>query len=340
MNFSQGLYDAPKKKRCMIMEKILVTGAGGQLGTELTDALVDLYGEESVIATDINPDSKALFERCVFQQLDVMDNDALNKIIKDTKITQIYHLAAILSATGEKKPLLAWQLNMDSLLHILEIAKTYKLNKIYWPSSIAVFGPNSPKKNTPQFCIKEPQTVYGISKQAGERWCEYYFKKYGVDVRSLRYPGLIGYQSLPGGGTTDYAVEIYHKALAAEPFTCFLKQDTFLPLMYMPDAVRATIELMEAPTDNISIRSSYNLAGLSISPEQIYKSILPHYPEFKIQYRPDFRQEIADGWPQCIDDRYAQEDWGWIPAYNLEKMTAEILAHLPDFLKKNHGYES
>lgn len=324
----------------MNMEKLLITGAGGQLGTELTEALVDLYGGENIFATDINPDAESLFEKCAFQPLDVMDNNALNQIVKAKKITQVYHLAAILSATGEKKPLLAWQLNMDSLLHILEIAKTNKLNKIYWPSSIAVFGPNSPKKNTPQFCIKEPQTVYGISKQAGERWCEYYFKKYGVDVRSLRYPGLIGYQSLPGGGTTDYAVEIYHKALAVEPFTCFLKQDTFLPLMYMPDAIRATIELMEAPRENISIRSSYNLAGLSISPEQIYKSILPHFPEFNIQYRPDFRQEIADGWPQCIDDSYAQEDWGWTPAYTLEKMTAEILTHLPNFLKKIQGSES
>ncbi|HSI77785.1 MAG TPA: NAD-dependent epimerase/dehydratase family protein [Lunatimonas sp.] len=322
------------------MEKLLVTGAGGQLGTELTEALVDLYGGESVIATDINPDAKSLFERCAFQPLDVMDSEALNKIIKAKKITQVYHLAAILSATGEKKPLLAWQLNMDSLLHILEIAKTNKLNKIYWPSSIAVFGPNSPKKNTPQFCVKEPQTVYGISKQAGERWCEYYFNKYGVDVRSLRYPGLIGYQSLPGGGTTDYAVEIYHKALADEPYTCFLNADTFLPMMYMPDAIRATIELMEAPREKISIRSSYNLAGLSISPAQIYQSILPHFPEFRIDYKPDFRQEIANGWPQSIDDRYAQEDWGWVPAFDLEKMTAEMLRHLPHFLKKAQGPES
>lgn len=322
------------------MEKLLITGAGGQLGAELTAALVDLFGGESVIATDINPDSAALFERCIFQPLDVMDNKALNQIIKTQGITQVYHLAAILSATGEKKPLLAWQLNMDSLLYILEIAKTNKLNKVYWPSSIAVFGPNSPKKNTPQFCIKEPQTVYGISKQAGERWCAYYFNKYGVDVRSLRYPGLIGYQSLPGGGTTDYAVEIYHKALSEKPFSCFLRKDTFLPMMYMPDAIRATIELMEAPKEKITVRSSYNLAGLSVSPEQIYKSILPHYPEFKIDYQPDFRQEIADGWPQSIDDHYAKEDWGWRPAYDLEKMTAEMLTHLPHFLKKIQASES
>lgn len=340
MIFSQGLYVPKEKKGWMNMEKLLVTGAGGQLGTELTEALVDLHGGESVIATDINADASALFERCEFQPLDVLDRKALNQIIKTRGITQVYHLAAILSATGEKKTLLAWQLNMDSLLHILEIAKTNNLNKVYWPSSIAVFGPNSPKKNTPQFCVKEPQTVYGISKQAGERWCEYYFSKYGVDVRSLRYPGLIGYQSLPGGGTTDYAVEIYHKALAAEPFTCFLRADTFLPMMYMPDAIRATIELMEAPREKISIRSSYNLAGLSLSPELIYNNILPHFPGFEIQYQPDFRQEIADGWPQSIDDHYAQEDWGWVPAYNLEKMTADILTHLPHFLKKIQGSES
>ena len=324
----------------MYMEKILITGAGGQLGAELTDALVTLYGAESVIASDINPNTAVLFQKCLFLPLDVMDNHALNQVIKIHRITQVYHLAAILSATGEKNPLKAWQLNMDSLLHILELARTFKLNKIFWPSSIAVFGPNSPKKNTPQFCIQEPQTVYGISKQAGERWCEYYFSKYGVDVRSLRYPGLIGYQSLPGGGTTDYAVDIYHKALAHEVFICFLKKDTFLPMMYMADAIRATIELMEAPTDKISIRSSYNLAGLSVCPEQIHNSIRPHFPEFKVQYQPDFRQGIADGWPQSIDDHHAQTDWGWRPAYDLEKMTAEILIHLPHFLKKIHAAES
>jgi nucleoside-diphosphate-sugar epimerase len=340
MIFSQGFYGPQEKKKWMNMEKILVTGAGGQLGAELTEALVDLYGGESVFATDINPESATQFERCAFHPLDVMDVNALNHIVRTQGITQVYHLAAILSATGEKNPLLAWQVNMDSLLHILEIAKTNNLNKVYWPSSIAVFGPNSPKKNTPQFCVKEPQTVYGISKQAGERWCEYYFNKYGVDVRSLRYPGLIGYQSLPGGGTTDYAVEIYHKALAGEPFSCFLKADTFLPMMYMPDAIRATIELMEAPREKVTVRSSYNLAGLSISPEQIYTSILPYFPGFKIHYSPDFRQEIADGWPQSIDDQYAQKDWGWQPAYNLEKMTAEILTHLPNFLKKIQGSES
>lgn len=319
------------------MDKLLITGAGGQLGTELTEALVTLYGGESVVATDINPKAASHVGRCLFIPLDVMDNKALNQVIKTHRITQIYHLAAILSATGEKKPLSAWQLNMESLLHILEIAKTNKINKVYWPSSIAVFGPNSPKKNTPQFCVKEPQTVYGISKLAGERWCEYYYNQYGIDVRSLRYPGLVGYQSLPGGGTTDYAVDIYHKALTAETFTCFLKKDTFLPMMYMSDAIRATIELMEAPREKITIRSSYNLAGLSVSPEQIYTSILHHYPDFKIHYQPDFRQDIADGWPQSIDDLYAREDWGWAPAYDLEKITTEILCYLPDFLEKPHS---
>lgn len=317
------------------MEKLLITGAGGQLGAELTEALINLYGGESVVATDVNAEAATLFERCIFQQLDVMDKQALDKLVKNHGITQLYHLAAILSATGEKNPLLAWRLNMDSLLHVLEVAKEYKLNKVYWPSSIAVFGPNSPKKNTPQSCIKEPQTVYGISKQAGEQWCEYYFNKYGVDVRSLRYPGLIGYHSLPGGGTTDYAVDIYHKALAGETFSCFLRKDTFLPMMYMPDAIRATIELMEAPKSTISVRSSYNLSGLSVSPEQIYNSILSHIPQFEILYKPDFRQEIADGWPQSIDDRIAKKDWGWLPTYDLKKMTADILVHLPHFLKKN-----
>jgi nucleoside-diphosphate-sugar epimerase len=317
----------------MTMEKLLITGARGQLGAELTDALITLYGGESVIATDIKPDAAARFERCLFLPLDVMDNRALNKVIKKHGVTQIYHLAAILSATAEKKPLLAWQLNMDSLLHILESAKINKLNKVFWPSSIAVFGPNSPKINTSQFCIKEPQTVYGISKLAGERWCEYYFNKHGVDIRSLRYPGLIGYQSLPGGGTTDYAVDIYHKALSSSSFTCFLKKDTYLPMMYMSDAIRSTIELMAAPRESITIRSSYNLAGISVSPENIYSSILPYYPNFEITYQPDFRQDIADGWPQSIDDHYAQKEWGWRPAYDLEKMTAEILTNLPSFLK-------
>ncbi|MCR9081841.1 MAG: NAD-dependent epimerase/dehydratase family protein [Cyclobacteriaceae bacterium] len=313
------------------MEKILVIGAAGQLGSELTKALTDRFGSEHVIATDLNADAKEKFDFCRFQVLDIMDQESVRSLVKNEKITQIYHLAAVLSATGEKRPLFAWELNMESLLFVLELAREFNLNKVYWPSSIAVFGPNTPKINTPQYCVKEPNTVYGISKQAGERWCEYYFQKYGVDVRSLRYPGLIGYKALPGGGTTDYAVDIYHKALNGEKFTCFLREDSMLPMMYMPDAIKATIDLMEAPIENVKIRSSYNLAGMSFSPKDIYESILVHHPDFKINYEPDFRQQIADGWPDSIDDHFARDHWGWKPAYGLKEMTKDILENLPKF---------
>lgn len=262
-----------------------------------------------------------------------MNKEALQNLIKEENITQIYHLAAILSATGEKNPRYAWQLNMESLLFVLELAKEMKLDKIYWPSSIAVFGPNTPKINTPQYCVKEPNTVYGISKQAGERWCEYYFQKYNVDVRSLRYPGLIGYKSLPGGGTTDYAVDIYHKALAGKKFSCFLREDSYLPMMYMPDAIKATLDLMNAPRESVKIRSSYNLSGMSFSPKEIYESIKKHIPGFEIEYAPDFRQAIADSWPDSIDDSRAKEDWGWKPDYDLEAMTKDILENLPSYFK-------
>lgn len=313
------------------MEKILIIGAAGQLGSELTKSLCDLYGNESIIATDLQESARSKFDYCRFEALDVMDKTSLRDIVKNEKVTQIYHLAAVLSATGEKKPLFAWSLNMESLLHVLELAKEFKLNKVYWPSSIAVFGPNTPKTNTPQFCVKEPNTVYGISKQAGERWCEYYFQKFNVDVRSLRYPGLIGYKSLPGGGTTDYAVDIYHKALAAEKFNCFLREDSLLPMMYMPDAIKATLDLMGAPKESIKIRSSYNLGAMSFSPLDIYQSILKHYPNFEIEYHPDFRQAIADSWPDSIDDTCANKDWGWKPDYDLDAMTADILENLPNF---------
>ncbi|NVJ85709.1 MAG: NAD-dependent epimerase/dehydratase family protein [Algoriphagus sp.] len=315
------------------MEKILVIGAAGQLGSELTKALTDVYSGEQVIATDLNPNAKEKFDFCKFQVLDVMDQEAVKSLVQNEKVTQIYHLAAVLSATGEKRPLFAWQLNMNSLLFILELAKEFKLNKVYWPSSIAVFGPNTPAINTPQYCVKEPNTVYGISKQAGERWCEYYFEKYGVDVRSLRYPGLIGYKSLPGGGTTDYAVDIYHKALKGEKFSCFLKEDTMLPMMYMPDAIKATIDLMESPKENVKIRSSYNLAGMSFTPKEIYESILKYHPNFEIEYQPDFRQAIADGWPDSIDDHFAREHWGWKPSHDLDSMTEDILKNLPKYFE-------
>lgn len=313
------------------MEKILIIGAGGQLGSELTRSLADQFGGEAVIATDLQESSRSKFDYCRFEILDVMDHGRLKTLVQNEQITQIYHLAAVLSAVGEKKPLFAWNLNMESLLYILEIAREYKLDKVYWPSSIAVFGPNTPMHNTPQFCVKEPNTVYGISKQAGERWCEYYFEKYNVDVRSLRYPGLIGYKSLPGGGTTDYAVDIYHKALAGEKFECFLKEDSYLPMMYMPDAIKATLDLMNAPRESVKIRSSYNLAAMSFSPAEIFQSIKKHIPDFQIEYQPDFRQKIADSWPDSVDDSHARADWGWKPDYNLDQMTADILKNLPNF---------
>ena len=316
------------------MNKLLVIGAGGQLGSELTKALVNTHGSDAVIATDFQESVKSKFAYCRFQTLDVLDKDAIANLIQKEKITQVYHLAAILSANGEKNPVQAWDINMRGLLNVLELAKEFKLDKVFWPSSIAVFGPNSPKTNTPQDAFKNPTTVYGISKLAGEHWCEYYFNTYGVDVRSLRFPGLIGYKSLPGGGTTDYAVDIYYKAVNKEPFTCFLQEDTALPMMYMEDAVQATLQLMAAPAADIHIRTSYNLAGMSFSPKEIAESIRSHYPEFSIQYAPDFRQKIADSWPSSINDDCARNDWGWKASFGLAEMTAEILTQLPSQIQK------
>jgi nucleoside-diphosphate-sugar epimerase len=316
------------------MNKLLVIGAGGQLGSELTKALVNTHGSDAVIATDFQESVKSKFAYCRFQTLDVLDKDAIANLIQKEKITQVYHLAAILSANGEKNPVQAWDINMRGLLNVLELAKEFKLDKVFWPSSIAVFGPNSPKTNTPQDAFKNPTTVYGISKLAGEHWCEYYFNTYGVDVRSLRFPGLIGYKSLPGGGTTDYAVDIYYKAVKKEPFTCFLQEDTALPMMYMEDAVQATLQLMAAPAADIHIRTSYNLAGMSFSPKEIAESIRSHYPEFNIQYAPDFRQKIADSWPSSINDDCARNDWGWKALFGLAEMTAEILTQLPSQIQK------
>lgn len=309
------------------MERILITGAAGQLGKELSVALSEKFGGACVWATDINPEASSYFDFCQFTPLDVMDKGAMEKLVRSEKITQIYHLAALLSATGEKNPLFTWQLNMESLLSVLELARIYTC-KVYWPSSIAVFGTSTPRDNTPQFCSMDPTTVYGISKLAGERWCEYYFKKYGVDVRSIRYPGLIGYKSAAGGGTTDYAVDIYHAAIQGSLFQCFLKPDTYLPMMYMPDAIAATLQLMDAPSEKISIRSSYNLAALSFSPKEIYQSILPYFPDFQIAYVPDFRQQIADSWPNSIDDTPARTDWGWNPGFTLDRMTQDIVENL------------
>lgn len=317
------------------MGKILVIGAGGQLGTELTKALAEKYGNENIIATDFQDAVKDKFTYCRFETLNVMDKAALASIVETHSVTQIYHLAAILSAAGEKNPLQAWNLNMVGLLNVLEIAKSHKIEKVFWPSSIAVFGPNTIQEQTPQQTFKDPNTVYGISKLAGEHWCEYYYNTYGVDVRSIRYPGLIGYKSLPGGGTTDYAVDIYHKAALSEKFTCFLDKDTYLPMMYMDDAINATLQLMDADKENLSIRTSYNISGMSFSPKEIYESILAFYPNFEIEYQPDFRQQIADSWPNSIDDSVARKDWNWKPAYNLSSMTATIVKNLPEYFNYN-----
>jgi nucleoside-diphosphate-sugar epimerase len=312
----------------MTKEKILVIGASGQIGVELTLALRKIYGATNVIASDLREQNPLLEGTGPYVSLDVMNKEMLHVQVIRQGVTQIYLLAAILSATGEKNPALAWHLNMQGLLNVLDIAKEEKLTKVYWPSSIAVFGPTSPKKDCPQKTIIEPTTVYGISKYAGEFWCNYYFMKYGVDVRSLRYPGLISYKSAPGGGTTDYAIEIFHEALEEGHYKCFLEKDTYLPMMYMPDAIRATIELMEAPKEKISIRTSYNLSAISFSPEEISTEIKKHIPEFTINYAPDYRQAIANSWPQSIDDSVAAKDWGWKPEFDLSAMTKDMLDNL------------
>jgi nucleoside-diphosphate-sugar epimerase len=312
----------------MKQEKILVIGASGQIGVELTLALRKIYGTSNVIASDLREENELLHGTGPYVSLDVMNKEMLHVQVIRQGITQIYLLAAILSATGEKNPGLAWHLNMQGLLNVLDIAKEEKLSKVYWPSSIAVFGPTSPKEDCPQKTIIEPTTVYGISKYAGEFWCNYYFSKYGVDVRSLRYPGLISYKSAPGGGTTDYAVEIFHDALEEKHYDCFLEKDTYLPMMYMPDAIRATIELMEAPADKIKTRTSYNISAMSFSPEEIAAEIKKHISEFSITYAPDYRQTIANSWPRSIDDAVARQEWGWKQEYDLSSMTCDMLKNL------------
>jgi nucleoside-diphosphate-sugar epimerase len=312
----------------VLKEKILVIGASGQIGVELTIALRKIYGGASVIASDLREENDLLKGTGPYVPLDIMNKEMLHVQVIRQNITQIYLLAAILSATGEKNPNLAWNLNMQGLLNVLDIAKEEHLHKVYWPSSIAVFGPTSPKQNCPQQTIIEPTTVYGISKYAGEFWCNYYHHRYGVDVRSIRYPGLISYKSSPGGGTTDYAIEMFHDALSEGKFTSFLKKDTYLPMMYMPDAIRGTIELMEAPSQNINIRTSYNLAAMSFSPEQLGDEIRNFVPGFSIDYKPDYRQAIADSWPQSIDDSVARKDWGWRPEYDLQKMSGDMMRNL------------
>ena len=320
----------------MVKEKILVIGASGQIGVELTLALRKIYGSSSVVASDLREQNELLHGTGPYVSLDVMNKEMLHVQVIRQNITQIYLLAAILSATGEKNPGLAWHLNMQGLLNVLDIAREEKLSKVYWPSSIAVFGHTSPKQHCPQQTIIEPTTVYGISKYAGEFWCNYFFNKYAVDVRSLRYPGLISYKSAPGGGTTDYAVEIFHDALESGHYDCFLEKDTYLPMMYMPDAIRATIELMEAPSEKITIRTSYNVVAISFSPQEIAAEIQKHVPGFSISYAPDYRQAIAKSWPQSIDDSIARRDWGWQPEYDLSRMTKDMLENLEK--QRQHSY--
>jgi len=308
--------------------RILIIGACGQIGTELTAALRQRFGPERVIASDIRRGNDELMASGPFEIADAMDYKALEDIIYRHKVDTVYLMAAMLSAVAERFPKKAWDLNMNSLFNILNLAKEGKVEKVFWPSSIAVFGPSTPKQDTSQQTIMEPTTVYGISKQTGERWCEYYHKKYGVDVRSVRYPGLISYTTEPGGGTTDYAVEIYHRALKHQNYRCFLKADTILPMMYMEDAIRATISIMDANADTIKIRSSYNLAAISFDPEESAASIRKYIPDFKITYEPDFRQEIADSWPQSIDDSEARKDWNWEHKFDLNDISSVMLKNL------------
>jgi nucleoside-diphosphate-sugar epimerase len=310
-------------------EKILVIGANGQIGTELVMALRGIHGAENVIASDINDPTYAIRNSGPYEIVNVLDKDNLHHIFDKHRPTQVYLLAAILSAVGEQKPKMAWDLNMTGLLHVLDFAVEFKTGKVFWPSSIAVFGPHSPQFNTPQYCVMDPNTVYGFSKLAGERWCEYYYTKYGVDVRSIRYPGLIGWKASPGGGTTDYAVHIFHEALKKGKYESFLSADTALPMMYMEDAIRATISLMDAPADEVKIRSSYNLGGISFTPAQLAEEIKKYIPAFEMGYvESDPRQAIADSWPKSIDDSSAQQDWGWKLEYDMGKMTADMLENL------------
>ena len=311
-----------------MQKPILILGACGQIGTELTMELRDKYGRESVIASDIREGNDGLMASGPFELLDATNYEAIEDVVMHYEIDEVYLMAAMLSATAEKFPMRAWNLNMGSLFNVLNLAREGKISKIFWPSSIAVFGPNTPKDDTPQNTIMEPSTVYGISKQSGERWCEYYFKKFGVDVRSVRYPGLISWKTMPGGGTTDYAVEIYHEALKKGTYQSFLDKETRLPMMYMDDAIRATISLMESPAENLTIRSSYNLGSMSFTPNEVAKSIQKHIPDFTISYAPDFRQQIADSWPSSIDDTAARKDWGWQPGFNLDQTTVEMLENL------------
>lgn len=308
--------------------KILIIGACGQIGTELTAKLRSTYGVENVIASDIRKLESDVVKNGIFEVVNALDYNQIEHLIEKYHITDVYLMAALLSATAEKNPAFAWDLNMNSLFHVLNLAKAGKIKKIFWPSSIAVFGPTTPRHNTPQYTIMEPSTVYGISKQTGERWAEYYHKQYGVDIRSIRYPGLISWSTEAGGGTTDYAVDIYHKAITDGKFTSFLAENSALPMMYMDDAIKATIQIMQADSAAIKIRSSYNLAAMSFTPKELAEEISKHYPDFKITYEPDFRQKIADSWPASIDDSAAREDWGWKNDFDIENMTVDMFKNL------------
>ena len=310
------------------MSKIIVIGSCGQIGTELVLALRNINGETNVIAADLKEECPPILNNGPYKKMDILDREAVRSYIIKEKVDEVYLLAALLSATAEKNPDFAWKLNMEGLFTILDLAKEGHLKKVFWPSSIAVFGPTTPADLTPQHTVMEPSTVYGISKQAGERWCEYYHNKFGVDVRSIRYPGLISYKSLPGGGTTDYAVDIFYTAKSQGNFTCFLKEDTALPMMFMDDAIRGTIELMQAPAEKVKIRSAYNIAGSSFTPAELAKSIQQHLPDFSISYEPDFRQAIADSWPNSIDDSSAQKDWGWNAHFDTDAMVKVMLENV------------
>ena len=320
----------------MISDKILIIGASGQIGSELALRLRELHGNENVIASDIKEGSEELMASGPFEIMDATDGEGIAGLIKKHSITDVYLMAAMLSATAEKMPMKAWSLNMDSLFIILNLAKDKKIKKVFWPSSIAVFGPSTPKEDTPQTTIMEPTTVYGISKQTGERWCEYFFNKFGVDVRSIRYPGIISYKTLPGGGTTDYAIEIFHEALRTGNYTSFLGEETALPMMFMEDAIKATVDIMQEPAENVKVRSSYNLSAMSFTPKELAEAIKKEIPEFKIDYNPDFRQAIADSWPSSIDDSAARENWNWKHEYDLKKLTQEMLKGL----KKSYSLEN
>lgn len=309
-------------------ENVLILGSAGQIGTDLVAQLRKDLGSEHVWAADVKDQHGDLKDHGHFLILDVLDSKAVYDAIKQNNITRVYLLAALLSATAEQKMKSAWKLNMEGLFNLLDICKENPQVRLFWPSSIAVFGKTTPRDNTPQYTIMEPSTVYGISKQVGERWCEYYHEKFGVDVRSIRYPGLISYKTAPGGGTTDYAVDIYLKAVEKGSYTCYLKKDTYLPMMYMPDAIKATLQLMHADADKVKIRSSYNLAGISFSPEEIAAEIKKYIPGFKIAYEPDFRQQIADSWPRSINESAAFEHWGWKAEYDLHKMTDDMISHI------------